>query len=189
MPALTAATLSVSEDEYLAAEAASEVRHEYIGGQVYAMTGASDRHGLIANAVAFALTPAVRRKQCQLFIADMKLRLQIGDETIFYYPDLLVSCHAQDREKFFRSAPCLLIEILSESTARIDRREKLLAYQTIPSLQSYLLIEQERRHVELYRRGTGWQAEHYGDGALPNALSIECLDTSLSLDAIYADVA
>ena len=115
----------------------------------------------------------------------MKLRLQIGDETIFYYPDLLVSCQAQDREKFFRSAPCLLIEILSESTARIDQREKLLAYQTIPGLQSYLLVEQERRHVELFRGATGWQAERYGDGALP----IECLDTSLSLDAIYADMA
>lgn len=185
MPALTAATPSISEDEYLAGEAVSEVKHEFIGGQGYAMTGASDRHGLIANALAFALTPAVRRKQCQLFIADMKLRLEIGDETVFYYPDLLVSCNAKDREKFFRSAPCLIIEILSESTARIDRREKLLAYQTIPSLQSYLLVEQERRHVELYRRATGWQAERYNDGVLP----MECLDTSLSLDDIYADVA
>lgn len=185
MPALTAAPPSISEDEYLAGEAVSEVKHEFIGGQVYAMTGASRRHGLIASALIFALTPAARSKKCQLFAADMKLRLEVGGETIFYYPDVMASCDPADRDPYVTRNPCLIIEILSESTARIDRREKLLAYQTIPSLQSYLLIEQEWRHVELYRRATGWQAERYNDGVLP----MECLDTSLSLDDIYADVA
>ena len=189
MPTHRARQTTISVDDYLAGELQAEQRHEYIDGQVYAMTGASDRHGLIANALAFALTPAARRKGCQLFTSDMKLRLEIGGKTCFYYPDLLLSCDPQDREPYFRRSPCLIVEVLSESTARIDRREKLLAYQTIPSLQSYLLIEQERRHVELYRRGTGWQAEHYGDSALPNTLPIECLGTSLSLDDIYADVA
>ncbi len=184
MTALTASAYFVTEQEYLEGEQSSELRHEYINGQVFAMTGASDRHGLILNALAFALTPAARRKGCQLFTSDMKLRLEIGGQTIFYYPDLILSCDPQDRERNFRRAPCLIVEVLSPSTERIDRREKLLAYQSLPSLQSYLLVEQDKRHVELYRRANGWRVEHYEHGSLP----IDCLDAPLALDDIYADL-
>ena len=123
----------IGEQEYLDGELHGELRHEYIDGQVYAMTGASDRHGLILNALAYSMTPAARRKGCQLFTSDMKLRLEIGGKTCFYYPDLLLSCDPQDREPYFRRSPCLIVEVLSESTARIDRREKLLAYQSLPA--------------------------------------------------------
>ena len=68
----------IGEQEYLDGELHGELRHEYIDGQVYAMTGASDRHGLILNALAYSMTPAARRKGCQLFTSDMKLRLEIG---------------------------------------------------------------------------------------------------------------
>ena len=175
-------TLSV--DDYLEGELHSEVRHEYIDGEVYAMVGASDRHGLIVNAIAFALTPVARRQKCQLFTSDMKLRLEVGDQTLFYYPDLLLSCDPDDRERYFCSRPCLIVEVLSESTERIDRREKLLAYQTLPSLQEYLLVAQDQRRVSVYRRRSEWRAEHHGEGAI----DLDCLDEPLTLDAIYADL-
>ena len=174
----------ISVADYLAGEDGSELRHEYLDGQVYAMVGASDRHGLIANAVAFALTPAARRKGCQLFIADMKVRLEIGGKTMFYYPDLLLSCEPQDREKYFRSQPCLLVEVLSDATQRIDRREKLLSYQTIASLQGYLLIEQDTQCLEMYRRSNHWQVEYFEEGSV----WLDCLETALSIADVYADV-
>lgn len=87
----------IGVDDYLAGELESEVRHEYVAGRVYAMLCAGDRHGLLVNALAFALTPAARKARCQLFTSDMKVRLEIGKQDVFYYPDLLVSCDPDDR--------------------------------------------------------------------------------------------
>jgi Uma2 family endonuclease len=124
----------IDVDDYLAGERESEVRHEYVAGQVYPMVGASDRHALLVNALAFVLTPAAREARCQLFTSEMKVRLEIGKQDVFYYPDLLVSCVPDDRATSYREHPCLIVEVLSESTERLDRREKMLAYQTIASL-------------------------------------------------------
>jgi Uma2 family endonuclease len=179
-----AATPVISVEEYIEGELHSEIRHEYVNGQVYAMGGASDRHGLIVNALAFALTPAARSKHCQLFIADMKVRLNIAGQSVFYYPDLLLSCDPTDRESYFRSRPCLIIEVLSESTERIDRREKLLAYQTLPSVQEYMLVAQHARHVEIYRRANNWQVEYADSGEI----RLDSLATRVTLDAIYTDL-
>ena len=175
-------TLSV--EDYLRGEAESEIRHEYIDGQVYAMTGASRAHGLIVAALAFALTPAARREGCQLFISDMKVRLEIGGQTLFYYPDLLLSCDKTDREPYFSRSPGLIVEVLSESTERIDRREKLLAYQTLPSLREYLLVAQDRVHVELFRRADDWRVERYESGEV----WLDCVSASLLVADVYADV-
>lgn len=183
MSALSQTTEHISVEEYLAGEDGSDQRYEYIDGRVYAMTGASDQHGLIVNAIAYALTPAARQKKCQLFTSDMKLRLEIGGKTVFYYPDVLLTCNHLDRARFFRSQPCLLIEVLSSSTARIDRREKLLAYQSLPSLQTYLLVDQERQQVEAFQRTDGWESRIYTEGAV----DIPCLSTSLALEDIYCD--
>ncbi|MBK1648596.1 Uma2 family endonuclease [Rhabdochromatium marinum] len=177
-------TSALSVADYLAGETESEIRHEYIDGQVYAMTGASDQHGLIVNALAFALTPAARRKGCQLFTSDMKVQLEISGQTLFYYPDLLLSCDLQDREPYFRRSPCLIVEVLSKSTERIDRREKLLAYQTLPSLMEYLLVAQDAARVEVFRRSNNWQAEGYSGGEI----RLDCLATSLAVADIYLDV-
>ena len=94
----------------------------------------------------------------------MKLRLNIADKTVFYYPDLLLSCAPDDRQPYFSSLPCLIVEVLSDSTERIDRREKLLAYQTLPSLQEYVLVAQNGRLVEVYRRANDWKAEYFDAG-------------------------
>ena len=125
-----------SIEYYLEGEQRGDSKHEFLAGQVVAMVGATRSHALIAGSLHAALLPAARRKGCQLFSSDMKLRLELGGNTIFYYPDLLLSCDPQDRDPYFRRAPCMIVEVLSASTARIDRREKLLAYQSLPSVQT-----------------------------------------------------
>lgn len=171
-------------DEYLLNEDGADCRHEYINGQVYAMTGASDRHGLMTLNIATSLRPHLRGTPCQLFANDMKVHLRIQEQDIFYYPDVLLSCDPTDRATYYRCAPCLLIEVLSDSTERIDRREKLWAYQTLPSLQEYVLIAQNERLVDIYRRANHWKAEVVTEGSV--VLTDLALD--LSLDMIYEDV-
>jgi len=174
----------VSVEDYLAGELHSEVRHEYIDGQVYAMGGASRVHGQIANALAFALTPAARKKSCQLFAADMKVCLTIAGKPVFYYPDLLAVCDPADREPYFIARACLIIEVLSESTERIDRREKFLSYQTLPGLQACWLVAQDACRVEVLRHQNDWQPEYFTAGEV----EVDCLDTSITVDMIYQDI-
>lgn len=174
----------IAVQDYLSGEDGAECRHEYIDGQVYAMTGASRAHGLILGNLHAMLHARARAKGCQLFINDMKVRLNIAGQDIFYYPDLLLTCDPHDRETYYCTAPCLLIEVLSDSTERIDRREKLFAYQSLPSLQSYWLVAQQQRRLEVYRRRNQWRPEILTNGSL----MLDCLDGELSLDAIYEDV-
>ena len=169
---------------YLEGEQSSDIRHEYLAGQVVAMEGATRTHALIAGSLHAALLPAARRKGCQLFMADMKVRIDHADESYFYYPDVVLSCATADRHPLYTALPCLIVEVLSESTARIDRREKLLAYQGLSSLQTYLLVEQDVMRVELYRRTNDWRVEYVEQGDIP----VDCLDMALPLTEIYADV-
>jgi len=170
-------------DEYLEGETRTEIKHEYLGGEVVAMGGASAKHGLVAGALHAAVLPHARRKGCQLFMADMKLRVNHAGQTYFYYPDLLLACDQQDREPYYRRSPCLIVEVLSPSTERIDRREKLFAYQTIPSLREYLLVDPEKRCVEVYRFGDPVRHETHAEGAF----RLDCLDAEITLDDIYVD--
>jgi Uma2 family endonuclease len=174
----------LSVEDYLAGEEASDVRHEFIAGEVYAMTGASRAHGLIALNLGAFLRPLLRGGDCQAFISDMKVRLEIAGDAVFYYPDLVMTCDPDDRASDYCRAPCLVVEILSPQTRRIDRREKFLAYTSMPSLRSYLLISQELRQVELFRRERGWTPEVYREGAVP----LDCLGEVLPLEAIYEGV-
>lgn len=105
-------------------------------------------------------------------------------KAIFYYPDLLLSCDPTDRETYYRSKPCLLIEVLSDSTARMDSREKRLAYQTLPSLRKYLLVSQAHRAVQIFRRQNEWAPEIHQAGQV----RLDCLGFDLPLDLIYEDV-
>lgn len=171
-------------EAYLAGEEGAEQRHEYVAGEVYAMVGASDRHNLIAGNLFAALRPLVRGTPCQLFMADMKVRLRFMQDEALYYPDLMLACDPADRETYYRTRPCLLVEVLSEATERVDRREKLLAYTGIESLEAYLLLAQDRREALLHARATGWRAQRITEGAVP----VACLDTQVDLDVIYEAV-
>ncbi len=178
----THSQLSVAE--YLTREEGAECRHEYVNGQLYAMTGASRAHNLICMNIGAALRPRLRGTPCQLFANDMKLYLQINKQDIFYYPDLLLTCDPNDRQTYYCTAPGLLIEVLSDSTERIDRREKLWAYQTLPSLTAYWLVAQHQPRLEIYRRSNQWQMESITSGEV----RVEALDLAVSLDTIYEDV-
>ena len=179
----------ISIEDYLDGEQATEVKHEYLAGQIVAMGGASDKHGLISMALAALLHPLARRKACQLFMADMKVRVDHDGESYFYYPDLLLSCQPDDRESaYYRRHPCLLVEVLSPSTERIDSREKLLAYRLLPSLREYLLLRQDRVQADLYQRGDEGRWEHHTFTQPDDVLALRCLDASVSLRDVYADV-
>ncbi len=175
--------------DYLDGEQATEVKHEYLAGQIVAMGGASDKHGLIAGSLYATLLPSARRKACQLFMADMKVRVDHDGESYFYYPDLLLSCQPDDRESaYYRRHPCLLVEVLSPSTERIDSREKLLAYRLLPSLREYLLLRQDRVQADLYQRGDEGRWEHHTFTQPDDVLALRCLDAAVSLRDVYADV-
>lgn len=173
----------ISVEDYLEGETRSEIKHEYLDGEVVAMGGASARHGLVVTSLGLAIGPHARRKGCQLFIADMKVRVEHTGQTYFYYPDIVLACAPDDRETYYRHSPCLLVEVLSPSTERIDRREKLFAYQAIPSLREYLLVDPDKRSVEIYRFGDPVRYETCAEGAF----RLDCLDTEITLDEVYAD--
>ncbi len=174
----------ISVEDYLAGEQDGEIRHEYIDGVVYAMTGASRRHGQINNALAYLLTPHARKQGCQLIANDMKVRLEIHGKTLFYYPDLVLTCDPDDRDDYFITRPCLIIEILSPTTERLDRREKLLSYITLHSLQEYILVAQDEPRIEVYRRTQDWLPEEYTEGTF----RLDCVQAELSVAEVYADV-
>jgi Uma2 family endonuclease len=174
-----------SVEEYLAFEEASEIKHEYVNGEIYAMTGASVRHNRITLNLATQLISHLRGSLCSVFVAEVKLRLKELNQDIFYYPDLMVCCDPNDRDLYWRSRPCLIVEVLSNSTARIDRSEKYLTYIQLDSLQGYLLLEQNKIGATLYRRnGNDWQREEFND---PQAvLTLPSVELTVQLAEIYA---
>ena len=175
----------LTTEDYLAGELRSDIRHEYVDGEVYAKAGAGESHKLIAGNVFARLRHLVRGGPCRVFISDMKLHVETLDA--FYYPDVMVVCNASDSQAYFKQNPSLVVEVLSPSTESIDRREKMLAYRTLPSLREYLLIAPDKRHVELYRRADNgnWHLAALHEGA---DVPLECVNASLTLDEVYEDV-
>ncbi len=116
-------------------------------------------------------------------MADMK----VATENCFYYPDVVVTCHAdQETAEFYLTQPCLIVEVLSPSTQHIDKREKLLVYQGIASLESYLIIAQDQPWIEHYQRiAMGWSLNTYAE---PTMISLSCINLDVSFAAIYEDV-
>lgn len=175
-------------DDYLQGEQRAEVKHEYLDGQIVAMGGASRAHGLLALSLSALLLPHARRKGCQLFTADMKVRIDHDSGSWFYYPDLVLACDPTDREPLYVRRPCLLVEVLSPSTEHIDTREKLLAYRLLPSLREYLLLRQDRGQADLYQWSDEGRWQHHVLGQPDDALALRCLDAAVSLRDVYADV-
>src|SRR5439155_27303686 len=140
----------ISVEEYLVGERHSQVRHEFVGGYVYALAGASDDHNRIAGNIFAALHERLRAGRCEPFMADMKLK--IPGSQAFYYPDVLVACDQHDRAKYFRERPVVVFEVLSPETERTDQREKWQAYALIPSMKVYVIVAQEKREVMVLRR-------------------------------------
>ena len=171
--------------EYLQAEDYSQIRHEYLNGQVFGMTGGSRQHNLITGNIHNRLKNHLRGSGCQVFASDMKVRIET--DNVFYYPDVVVTCNPQDTEKFFLTKPCLIVEVLSPSTENIDRREKLLTYKKIETLQEYVLVSQDNIEVELYRKDTddNWVKYILGKN---DSVTLDSVKLELTMAEIYEDV-
>jgi Uma2 family endonuclease len=171
-------------EEYLARERTSEIRHEYVAGELFAMTGATTRHNVIGLNIARHLHAPAKRRGCRVFMEAVMLR---AAEDRAYYPDIIVACGRDADVERVVEAPSLVAEVTSPSTKATDRREKLDAYKRTASLRGYLIVDQRRRHVLAYLReaaGAWARDEFHGDGEI----ALEFLSTRLSLDQIYEDV-
>lgn len=181
MTAVAKETL-LSVEEYLATEPSREVKHEYIGGHIYAMTGASVAHNLIALNLAHALWAHLRGGPCQVFVSDVKVRLPVAEQEVFYYPDVFVACRQDEDARDYRRFPNTVIEVLSDATERTDRREKFLAYQTIDSLHEYVLVTQDEPRLTVFRRDNGWRPEDMG---AEGTLALPSLRFSMPVAGVY----
>jgi len=186
-PMKQAALLYYSETDYLAAEREADRKHEYVAGEVFAMAGASKAHGTLALNMAIALRQHLRGQPCGVWMADMKVRVRA--DSAYYYPDVVTTCAerdlAPDAPSDHIEAPLLVVEVLSDSTEAIDRREKWRSYRHLDSLREYVLIDQNRPWVEVYRRSRdGWTQEVYSAG---ETLQLASVELSLSLNELYAD--
>lgn len=171
----------MSVSDYLNFERESETRHELVDGYLYAMTGASDRHEEIAANLLAALHPHLQGSGCRVYGSNLKIR--VGDD--FLYPDLFVRCATERGDRYFKTDPKLVIEVLSPNTQRYDRGDKRLAYQSLPSLQEYALVAQDEPSIEIYRRTeSGWEtAVHQG---LDTSIQLRCIELEIRLARIYA---
>ena len=176
----------LSPEEYLAREDKADTKCEYLDGVVYSMSGASPMHNLIVMNIGGELRNALRGSRCRVYASDLKVTTPTRKR--YFYPDLSVICGepvlAEERQDVVTN-PTVIVEVLSSSTSAYDRGAKFLAYQSISSLQEYVLVSQDERRVECYRRQTesGWyytRVEHPD-----SSLSLASLGVELKLDEIY----
>jgi len=172
----------ISVEDYLQGELISDIKHEYIDGHVYAMAGASTNHGRIASNVSGELRQHLKNLPCDVLIADFKVNV---NRHKFFYPDVVVICDSNNADVYYTEKPLLIVEVLSNSTQRKDRTLKRLAYQSLPSLQEYVLIEQDFVDVEVSRRSVNWDSHHY---FLSDEVYFESLDLKLLVTEIYRRV-
>lgn len=176
--------LYITVEDYLAAEEISPIRHEYRNGEVFAMTGGTLNHNAIVGKLAFLLRSHLLGSGCSIFTESVKTRIDARDA--FYYPDLVVTCDDRDRpsNQQFIEHPCLIVEVLSPSTARFDRTEKFADYRTIPTLTEYLLVSTDRQQVEQFQRDRdgNW---HLVSNA--SSIHLASLDCPIAIGDLYAE--
>ncbi|MBD2652493.1 Uma2 family endonuclease [Synechocystis sp. FACHB-383] len=172
--------------EYLDWEALQEFRHEYLDGQILAMTGGTIAHNLIGLNLATLLKSHLRGTGCRVFMADVKVKVALASS--FHYPDVMVSCDDREQEAVqFIQFPCFIAEVLSPSTEAYDRGEKFRRYRQLPSLMEYLLVDSNKMAVDLFSRNSQgrWELISYEEGDL---LSLETINWECSLASLYEDV-
>ena len=176
----------LSTEEYLAAEQDSPIKHEYIQGQVYAMAGASDAHVTVSLNLATLLRNHLRGTGCRVYMADMKA--QIESANVFYYPDVMVTCDARDKNfTYFKRYPCLILKVLSPTTEAFDRGNKFADYRRLETLQEYVLINPETMSVECFRRNSeGFRVLYpYGEG---EEVRLASVNFAVAIANLYEDV-
>jgi len=179
----------LTPDEYLALERQAETKSEYVDGAMYAMSGASPRHALITGNIVQALGGRLRDRPCYVFPSD--LRINVSPTGLFTYPDVVIACgelkYRDDRRDTLLN-PLVLFEVLSESTEAYDRGRKFEHCRTLPSLAEYLLVAQDKPHVEQFvRQGDGrWLLGEFNRPE--DVLTLPSLGSTLAMAEIYAKV-
>lgn len=175
----------ITAEEYLQLEEQSDIKHEYIDGYVYAMAGASDAHVTVAGNLFALLRNHLRGSGCRVYIADMKARIE--SKNCYYYPDVMVTCDRRDRETLnHKQFPCLIVEVLSNSTEAFDRGDKFIDYQQLDSLQEYVLINTKGQRVECFRRNEEgfWVLQYYTSATF----QLRSINFEGTIEALYEDV-
>ncbi len=173
----------ISPEEYLELEKAAEVRHEFVDGIMYTMAGTSRKHNLISFRIAQHFAALADPKACRVYHTDMKL--QFGKD--YYYPDVMVVCAPEPDNDYYETDPCILVEVLSDSTKGTDLREKAVVYRQMKSLQTYLIVDPNSKNVRHHFRDTSgnWQEE---DLETEGEIRLPCLEGSIGLDEIYQGI-
>lgn len=171
-------SIQLTEEEYLATEITSAVKREFIDGQVYAMAGAGYNHNCISANMVREFSSHLKGTPCATFMADIKVKL--GKD--YVYPDVLVDCSQMSGEDYFSTSPKIIVEVLSRSTRKTDTTTKLVRYINLPSLQEYVLIEQDIVSVQVLRRSRHWLPEYY---FLGDAVTFESIGLTLNVEDIY----
>jgi len=168
--------------DYLEGEEEAAERHEYFDGQVLAMAGASEAHEILSLNLAALLLAHIRGRGCRVFKGDMKVRLQLHRKDLFYYPDIMVVFDGSDREALYKEKPKVIVEVMSDYNK--DHVEKLFAYQQIPTLEDYLIIDQDPKTAEawIYRRAGGWDKE---EGATQGVIRLPSIGFETELRPLY----
>lgn len=176
----------LTAQEYLALEEQSEIRHEFVDGQLFAMAGGSENHNLICGNIFAWLHGRLRNGPCRVFMVDMKAYVAMEPHEQFYYPDVMVVCDPKDREKYFKRSPKIVFEVLSEGTERLDRSEKLMNYTALESLDLYVLVAQTKLAVTVFRRSNGWRPALIN--RMEDELRLEPLGLTLPISMIYEGI-
>ena len=185
--ALTALSTRLSPEEYLAIERAADRKSDYWNGEMFALAGASERHGTIVANLVFSLVGALKGRPCKVYAND--LRLQVAATGLYTYPDLLVICgppEFSDEVQDMVRNPRLIVEVLSPSTEDYDRGRKFAHYRTLPSLVEYLVVAQDRPHVERFVREPGNHESLGPRWVLTEASRLEGVIRLVSVDAVLS---
>jgi Uma2 family endonuclease len=172
--------------EYLALEGSSEVKHEFIAGAIVAMAGGTIEHGRLMSQLSFLLRRALEGRPCVVLPSDVRVRIRAAERAT--YPDLHVVCGEVERDPEDDHAvvnPVVIVEILSDTTAESDRGDKFAAYRRLRSLRQYILVSQQERRVDVYRRdGRRWLLDEYGTS---ERFPVESIDIEIAVDDVYTD--
>ena len=171
----------ISEEDYLEGEKIAELKHEYVDGHIYAMAGAHSNHNSLALNISSEFKNHLKGKPCRAYMSDMKVRIANGSK--YYYPDVLVNCPPVNG--YFTETPTIIVEVLSNSTRRIDEHEKRWAYMQIETLEEYVLIAQDFVQIEVIRKSDGWTSRKY---FLGDEVTFTSIGLTLSVEAIYDGV-
>ena len=174
----------ISEDAYFELEKRTDTRHEYIDGYVYAMVGGSFNHSRITRNVARAMEIHLKGRSCEVFSESTKVKIPLayGSESRYLYPDVVVDCSIEKAEGHMLTTPVIVVEVLSKSTHYSDKVTKRHIYQQIPTLQEYVLIEQDVVEVVVRRRRSNWNAEEF---FLGDSVTFEHIGLTLTVEEIY----